>query len=93
MTPAEPVESNTYGSNPRHTPTETKKLTEPRSNHVRPESHDTSTNIPDLLKVGKEQPGVTPRDTKHPSENDVSPCETGVATLKEGIAKVDLLKE
>ncbi|MQL97707.1 hypothetical protein Taro_030406 [Colocasia esculenta] len=61
------------GSNPRHTPAETKKLTEPRSNHVRPESHDTNTNIPDLREVGKEHPGVTPRDTKQPSENDVSP--------------------
>ncbi|MQM21333.1 hypothetical protein Taro_054372, partial [Colocasia esculenta] len=32
-----------------------------------------NTNIPDLHKVGKEQLGVTPRDTKQPSENDVSP--------------------
>ncbi|MQL69526.1 hypothetical protein Taro_001809 [Colocasia esculenta] len=29
---------------PRHTPAETKELTEHQSNHVRPESHDTSTN-------------------------------------------------
>ncbi|MQL72847.1 hypothetical protein Taro_005201 [Colocasia esculenta] len=56
----------------------TTELTEHWSNHVRPESHDTSTNIPDLHKVGKEQPGVTPRDTKQPSENDVSP--PGMAT-------------
>ncbi|MQM13833.1 hypothetical protein Taro_046760 [Colocasia esculenta] len=55
-------------ANPRHTPAETKKLTEDRSNHERPESHDTSTNIPDLHKVGKEQPGVTTRDTKQPCE-------------------------
>ncbi|MQM11994.1 hypothetical protein Taro_044906 [Colocasia esculenta] len=66
------------GSNPRHTPTETKKLMEPRSNHVRPESYDTSTNIPDLHEVGKEQLGVTPRDTKQPSENER--LTTGTAT-------------
>ncbi|MQM14262.1 hypothetical protein Taro_047193 [Colocasia esculenta] len=66
--------------NPRHTPSETKKLTEPRSNHVRPESHDTRTNILDLLEVGKEQPGVTSRDTKQPSENDVSPPGTATST-------------
>ncbi|MQM18190.1 hypothetical protein Taro_051175 [Colocasia esculenta] len=40
-----------------------KKLTEHRSNHVRPESHDTSTSIPDLHKVGKEQPGEKERLT------------------------------
>ncbi|MQM22397.1 hypothetical protein Taro_055449 [Colocasia esculenta] len=56
-------------ANPRHTPAETTELTEHRSDHVRPGSHDTSTNIPDLHEVGKEQPGVTPRDTKQPSEN------------------------
>ncbi|MQM09208.1 hypothetical protein Taro_042075 [Colocasia esculenta] len=60
------------------TPVETKKLTEHRSNHVRPESHDTSTNIPNLHEVGKEQPGVTPRDTKKPSEN--KRLTTGMAT-------------
>ncbi|MQL99249.1 hypothetical protein Taro_031974 [Colocasia esculenta] len=54
--------------NPWHTPAETKKLTEHRSNHVRPESHDTSTNILELHEVGKEQPGVTTRDTKQPRE-------------------------
>ncbi|MQL68631.1 hypothetical protein Taro_000931 [Colocasia esculenta] len=32
-----------------------------------------NTNIPDLHEVGKEQPGVTLRDTKQPIENDVSP--------------------
>ncbi|MQM04621.1 hypothetical protein Taro_037427 [Colocasia esculenta] len=32
-----------------------------------------NTNISDLHEVRKEQPGVTPRDTKQPSENDVSP--------------------
>ncbi|MQM02550.1 hypothetical protein Taro_035318 [Colocasia esculenta] len=31
-----------------------------------------NTNIPDLHEVGKEQPGVTPRNTKQPSEKDVS---------------------
>ncbi|MQL96032.1 hypothetical protein Taro_028709 [Colocasia esculenta] len=66
-------------ANPRHTPVGTMELMEHRSNHVRPESHDTSTNIPDLHKVEKEQPGVTPRDTKQPSENDVS--SPGMATL------------
>ncbi|MQM13910.1 hypothetical protein Taro_046836 [Colocasia esculenta] len=55
-------------TNPRHTPIETKMLTENRSDHVRPESHDTSTNIPDLHEVGKEQPGVTTRDTEQPCE-------------------------
>ncbi|MQL74977.1 hypothetical protein Taro_007346 [Colocasia esculenta] len=55
---------------PRYTPVETKELTEYRSNHVRPQSHETSTNIPDLHEVGKEQPGVTPRDTKQPSEHE-----------------------
>ncbi|MQL79279.1 hypothetical protein Taro_011716 [Colocasia esculenta] len=34
---------------------------------MRPESHDTSTNIPDLHKVRKEQPGVTTRDTGQPA--------------------------
>ncbi|MQM16857.1 hypothetical protein Taro_049818 [Colocasia esculenta] len=60
-------------ANPRHTPAETKKLTEPRSDHVRPESHVTSTNIPDLRKVEKEQPGVSMRDTKQPGEKSISP--------------------
>ncbi|MQL83507.1 hypothetical protein Taro_016007 [Colocasia esculenta] len=46
------------------------ELIEHRSNHVRLESHDTSTNIPDLHEVGKEQLGVTSRDTKKPSENE-----------------------
>ncbi|MQL77936.1 hypothetical protein Taro_010351 [Colocasia esculenta] len=55
-------------ANPRHTPAETKKVTEHRSNHERPESHDTSTNIPDLHEIGKEQPGVTSRDTEQPRE-------------------------
>ncbi|MQM11479.1 hypothetical protein Taro_044384 [Colocasia esculenta] len=68
-------------ANPRHTPAETTELTEHRSNHVRPESHDTSTNIPHLHKVGEEQPGVTPRDTKQPSENDVSPPGTATSDL------------
>ncbi|MQL76569.1 hypothetical protein Taro_008962 [Colocasia esculenta] len=40
-----------------------------------------NTNIPDLHKVGKEQPGVTPRDTKQPSENDVSPLGTATSDL------------
>ncbi|MQL91507.1 hypothetical protein Taro_024120 [Colocasia esculenta] len=57
-------------ANPRHTPSETKKLMEHQSDHVRLESHDTSTNIPDLHEVEKEQPSVTPRDTKQPSENE-----------------------
>ncbi|MQL89102.1 hypothetical protein Taro_021686 [Colocasia esculenta] len=55
-------------TNPRHTLAETTELTEHRSNHVRPESHDTSTNIPDLHEVGKEQPGVTTRDNEQPHE-------------------------
>ncbi|MQM23456.1 hypothetical protein Taro_056520 [Colocasia esculenta] len=52
---------------PRHTPAET-KVTEDRSNHERPKSHDTSTNISNLHEVGKEQPGVTTRDTEQPRE-------------------------
>ncbi|MQM21028.1 hypothetical protein Taro_054059 [Colocasia esculenta] len=71
-------EQHNAEANPRHTPAETKELTEHRSNHVRPESHDTSTNIPDLHEVGKEQPGVTLRDTKQPSENER--LTTGTAT-------------
>ncbi|MQM18744.1 hypothetical protein Taro_051739 [Colocasia esculenta] len=55
-------------ANPQHAPAETEKLTEHRSNQVRPESHDTSTNIPDLHEVGKEQPGVITRDTEQPHE-------------------------
>ncbi|MQM03948.1 hypothetical protein Taro_036735 [Colocasia esculenta] len=75
----EPAESNTMRKQtPRHTPTETKELMEHRSNHVRPECHDISTNIPDLHEVGKEQPGVTSRDTKQPSENER--LTTGMAT-------------
>ncbi|MQL97361.1 hypothetical protein Taro_030055 [Colocasia esculenta] len=50
-----------------------KRLTEHRSNHVRLESHDTSTNIPYLHEVGKEQPGVNTRDTEQPCETDVPP--------------------
>ncbi|MQL71781.1 hypothetical protein Taro_004096 [Colocasia esculenta] len=55
-------------ANPRNTPSETKKLMEHRSNHERLKSHDTSTNIADLHEVGKEQPGVTTRDTEQPRE-------------------------
>ncbi|MQM05527.1 hypothetical protein Taro_038338 [Colocasia esculenta] len=65
-------------ANPQHTPAETKKLMEHRSNRVRPKSHNISTNIPDLHEVGKEQPGVTLRDTKQPSENER--LTTGTAT-------------
>ncbi|MQM22552.1 hypothetical protein Taro_055605 [Colocasia esculenta] len=61
-------EQHNAEANPRHTPAETKKLTEHRSNHERPESQDASTNIPDLHEVGKEQPGVTTRDTEQPCE-------------------------
>ncbi|MQL97921.1 hypothetical protein Taro_030615 [Colocasia esculenta] len=50
-----------------------KKLSEHWSNHMRPKSHDTSTNIPDLHEVGKEQPGVTTRDTEQLGEKNVSP--------------------
>ncbi|MQM15122.1 hypothetical protein Taro_048057 [Colocasia esculenta] len=67
---------------PRHTPAETKELTEHRSNHVRPESHDTSTNIPDLHKVGKEQPGVTTRDTKQPREKHCLTTSTTTSDLQ-----------
>ncbi|MQM09334.1 hypothetical protein Taro_042201 [Colocasia esculenta] len=63
---------------PRHTPAESTKLTEHRSNHVRPESYDTSTNIPNLHEVGKEQPGVTTRDTEQPREKHR--LTTGTAT-------------
>ncbi|MQL97360.1 hypothetical protein Taro_030054 [Colocasia esculenta] len=48
------------------------------SNQVRLESHDTSTNIPDLNEVGKEQPGVTTRDTEQPCEKER--LTTGTAT-------------
>ncbi|MQM05107.1 hypothetical protein Taro_037914 [Colocasia esculenta] len=65
-------------ANPRHTPAETTELTEHRSNHMRPESHDTSTNIADLHEVGKEQPDVTTRDTKQPCEN--KRLTTGITT-------------
>ncbi|MQL93506.1 hypothetical protein Taro_026144 [Colocasia esculenta] len=78
MTPVEPAESNTMRKHPRHTHTRTKKLTEHRSNHVRPESHDTSTNIPDLHEVRKEQPSVTTRDTEQPREKHH--LTTGTAT-------------
>ncbi|MQM14241.1 hypothetical protein Taro_047171 [Colocasia esculenta] len=61
-------EQHDVEANRRHTPAETKKLTRHRSNHERPESHDTSTNNPDLHEVGKEQPGVTTRDTEQPCE-------------------------
>ncbi|MQL86651.1 hypothetical protein Taro_019191 [Colocasia esculenta] len=64
MTPVEPAESKTM----RKQTSTTKKLMDHRSNHVRPESHDTSTNIPDLHEVEKEQPGVTTRDTEQPCE-------------------------
>ncbi|MQL96141.1 hypothetical protein Taro_028811 [Colocasia esculenta] len=47
-TPAEPAESNTMWKQPSARTRRDKKLSEHRSNHVRPESHDTSTNIPDL---------------------------------------------
>ncbi|MQM17092.1 hypothetical protein Taro_050061 [Colocasia esculenta] len=61
-------EKHNVEANPRHAPVETRKLTEHWSNHVRTESHDTSTNISDLHEVGKEQPGVTTRDTEQPCE-------------------------
>ncbi|MQL79226.1 hypothetical protein Taro_011656 [Colocasia esculenta] len=61
-------EQHNAEANPRHTLAETKELTKHWSNHVRPESHDTSTNIPDLHEVGKEQPGITMRDTEQPCE-------------------------
>ncbi|MQM06366.1 hypothetical protein Taro_039183, partial [Colocasia esculenta] len=60
-------------ANPRHTPAETKKLTKHWSNRVRPESHNTSTNIPDLHEVRKEQPGVTPREPSNQVRTNVSP--------------------
>ncbi|MQL79166.1 hypothetical protein Taro_011606 [Colocasia esculenta] len=66
---------------PRHTPAETKKLTEHRSDHVRPESHDTSTNIPDLHEVGKEQLGVTTRDTEQPCEKQCLTIGTATSDL------------
>ncbi|MQM13631.1 hypothetical protein Taro_046558 [Colocasia esculenta] len=65
-------------ANPQYPPSETKKFTEHQSNHVRPESHDTSTNSPDLHEVGKEQPGVTTRDTEQPHEKHW--LTTGMAT-------------
>ncbi|MQM22899.1 hypothetical protein Taro_055958 [Colocasia esculenta] len=43
------------------------KLTEHRSNHVRPESHNTSTNIPDLHEVSpRETPSNHMRSTVSP---------------------------
>ncbi|MQM21162.1 hypothetical protein Taro_054197 [Colocasia esculenta] len=77
-TPTEPAD------NPRHTLVEMKKLTEHRSNHVRPESHDTSTNIPDLHEVGKEQPGVTTGDTKQPCEKQRLTTSTATSDLHKG---------
>ncbi|MQL98608.1 hypothetical protein Taro_031323 [Colocasia esculenta] len=47
-TPTEPTESNTMRKQPSARTRRDKKLSEHRSNHMRPESHDTSTNIPDL---------------------------------------------
>ncbi|MQL77416.1 hypothetical protein Taro_009829 [Colocasia esculenta] len=84
MTPTEPAESTHAEATPRHTPIETKELTEHRSNHVRPESHDTSTNIPDLHEVRKEQLGVTMRDTEQPREKH---------RLTKGAATSDLHKD
>ncbi|MQL86639.1 hypothetical protein Taro_019180 [Colocasia esculenta] len=66
---------------PRHTSAETKEITEHRSNHVRPESHNTSTIIPDLHEVGKEQPGVTTRDTEQPHEKHRFTADTTTADL------------
>ncbi|MQL97376.1 hypothetical protein Taro_030066 [Colocasia esculenta] len=63
---------------PRHTPAEIKELTEHRSDHVRPESHNTSTNNPDLHEVREGQPGVTTRDTEQPCEKQC--LTTGTAT-------------
>ncbi|MQM23182.1 hypothetical protein Taro_056245 [Colocasia esculenta] len=56
-------------SNPRHTPAETKNLTEHRSNHVRPESHNTSTNIPDLHEARPPQTSTRSRahNQNHPA--------------------------
>ncbi|MQL76124.1 hypothetical protein Taro_008499 [Colocasia esculenta] len=61
-------EQHNVEANTRRAPAEIEKLTEHRSNHVRPESHDTTTNIPDLHEVGEVQPGVTKRDTEKPRE-------------------------
>ncbi|MQM20233.1 hypothetical protein Taro_053251 [Colocasia esculenta] len=67
MTPAEPAESNTMWKQTLGThPSRQRISRKHRSDYVRPESHDTSTNISDLHEVGKEQPGVTPRDTEQP---------------------------
>ncbi|MQM18475.1 hypothetical protein Taro_051467 [Colocasia esculenta] len=60
-------------ANPRHTPAETTELTEHQSDHVRPGSHDTAPKSRTSTRSRNEQPGVTLRDTKQPSENDVSP--------------------
>ncbi|MQM20171.1 hypothetical protein Taro_053186 [Colocasia esculenta] len=80
MTPRNglPKQQSECESNPRHTPSETNKLTKLRSNHVRPESHDIGTNITDLHEVEKEQPGVTTRDTKQLHEKQC--LTTGMAT-------------
>ncbi|MQM04879.1 hypothetical protein Taro_037683 [Colocasia esculenta] len=45
-----------------------KEFTEHRSNHMRLESHDTSTAIPYLHEVRKAQTGVTTSDTEQPSK-------------------------
>ncbi|MQM21133.1 hypothetical protein Taro_054167 [Colocasia esculenta] len=66
---------------PRHTPAKTKKLTEHQSDHVRLESHNTSTNIPDLHEVRKEQPGVTMRDTEQPREKHRLTTSTATSDL------------
>ncbi|MQL97381.1 hypothetical protein Taro_030070 [Colocasia esculenta] len=63
---------------PRHTPAETKELTEHRSDHMRPESHNTSTNNPDLHEVREGQPDVTMRDIEQPCEKQR--LTTGTAT-------------
>ncbi|MQM15939.1 hypothetical protein Taro_048893 [Colocasia esculenta] len=76
-TRVEPEQHNVK-ANPQHAPAETKKLTKHRSNHERPESLETSTNIPDLHEVGKEQLGVTMRDTEQPCEKHH--LTTGTAT-------------
>ncbi|MQL93778.1 hypothetical protein Taro_026422 [Colocasia esculenta] len=68
-------------ANPRHTPAKTKKLTKHRSHHVRLESHNTSTNIPDLHEAREEQPGVTTRDTKKPCEKQRLTTATATSDL------------
>ncbi|MQL78590.1 hypothetical protein Taro_011012 [Colocasia esculenta] len=68
-------------ANPRHAPTKTKKLTEQQSDHMRPESHNTSTNIPDLHEVREGQPGVTTRDTEQPCEKQCLTIGTATSDL------------